>query len=110
VLEHVPDYKKALMELKRILRKDGILELTVSTDRNFTTVYEDAGKTSRDERIKYFGQHDHVRIFGNDFGDKLNDLGFSVEIIDGDTLPSEVGGVIGPANYDDNRVYICRKK
>jgi predicted SAM-dependent methyltransferase len=43
VLEHVLDYKKALMEMKRILRKDGILELTVPTDRSFETVYECVG-------------------------------------------------------------------
>jgi predicted SAM-dependent methyltransferase len=110
VLEHVPDYKKALMELKRIMRKDGILELTVPTDRNFETVYEDTSKTTKEERTRYFGQYDHFRIFGNDFGETLIELGFSVEIIDGDTLPSEIGGVIGPANYDDNRVYICRRK
>ena len=48
VLEHVPDYKKSLAELKRILSGDGILELTVPTDRSFERVYEDAGKTSKE--------------------------------------------------------------
>jgi ubiquinone/menaquinone biosynthesis C-methylase UbiE len=109
ILEHVPDYKVALNELKRILKKDGILELTVPTDRNFETVYENENITSKKERIKAFGQYDHVRIFGNDFEKILTDLGFSVEIIDGSKLPAEIVGVIGPANYDDNRVYICKK-
>jgi hypothetical protein len=66
-------------------------------------------KTTKEERIKYFGQNDHVRIFGNDFGKILIEIGFSVEIINGDKLPAKIVGVIGPANYDDNRVYICRK-
>ncbi|MDR0796411.1 MAG: hypothetical protein LBE79_10255, partial [Tannerella sp.] len=59
-------------------------------------------------RTKYFGQKDHLRIFGNDFEDILKECGFAVETIDGSTLPSEIRGVIGPASYDDNRVYICR--
>ena len=37
VLEHVEDYKKSLKELKRILKKDGILELTVPLDKSFET-------------------------------------------------------------------------
>jgi hypothetical protein len=50
-----------------------------------------------------------VRIFGNDFKQILIDAGFFVEVIDGDELPEKIVGVIGPANYDDNKVYICRK-
>ena len=109
VLEHVPDYKKALMELQRVLKKGGILEITVPTDRNLETVYEDHRITTIEDRIRNFGQFDHLRIFGNDFEKTLTDTGFSVEIVDGKTLPAEIVGVIGPANYDDNRVYICKK-
>jgi predicted SAM-dependent methyltransferase len=110
VLEHVLSYKDALSELRRILKIDGKLELTVPTDRSFEKVYEDSTITSREERIKAFGQYDHVRVFGNDFGEILLELGFSVDVIDGNELPAEIVGVIGPANYDDNRVYICKKK
>ena len=110
VLEHVPDYKIALKELSRVLKKDGVLELTVPTDRNFKTLFENKEIIGKAERIKAFGQHDHVRIFGNDFGKILGDLDFSVEIIDGNNLPKEIVGVIGPANYDDNKIYICKRK
>ena len=109
VLEHVPDYKKALRELGRILKKDGILEITVPADRNLDTVYEDTAVTSEEDRISIFGQNDHWRIFGNDFEKILAEAGFAVETVDGDTLPVEIGGVTGPADYDDNRVYVCRK-
>ena len=110
VLEHVIDYKKALMELRRILKKGGILEITVPTDRSFKTVYEDTSVTTKEGRIKTFGQHDHLRIFGNDLEKILSDAGFSVEIVDGAKLPPKIVGVVGPAYYDENKVYICRKK
>jgi SAM-dependent methyltransferase len=97
VLEYAPDYKIALKELKRILNKNGFLEITVPTDRNSTTVYEDSS-------------NNHLRIFGNDFEKILTEIGFLVEIVDGGTIRSDISGVIGPADYDDNRVYICRKR
>jgi len=110
ILEHVPDYKVALRELNRVLSKTGILEITIPTDRNFETIYEDPTIVKDDDRRKHFGQNDHLRIFGNDFENILNECGFLVEVIDGNTMPDEICGVIGPADYDDNRVYICRKR
>jgi predicted SAM-dependent methyltransferase len=109
VLEHVPDYQMALMELKRILKKDGILEITIPTDRTLKTVYEDPAIVSIEERIEKFGQFDHMRIFGNDFEVILQRAGFFVEVLEGDKMPAKIGPAPGPAKYDDNRVYICRK-
>jgi len=109
VLEHVQDYKVALRELKRVLHRDGFLEITVPTDRRLETVYEDPS-VKEDDRANHFGQHDHLRLFGNDFENILKEFGFLVEVVDGSTLPAEISGVIGPFIYDDNRVYICRNK
>jgi SAM-dependent methyltransferase len=110
VLEHVSDYRAALRELWRILSADGILELSVPTDRKLDTVCEDTGDLPVQERISRFGQADHLRIFGRDFTSILDRAGFRVEEIRGDTLPARFRTVVGPADYDDNRIYICRKK
>ena len=109
VLQHVKNYKKALIELKRILRKGGILALTVATNRSLETVYEDINANSGEQRYKLYGEEDYFRIFGNDVKIILEDIGFSVEVINGDSLPKEIRPVIGPAVQDDNRIYICKK-
>jgi predicted SAM-dependent methyltransferase len=109
VLEHVPDYQMALTELRRILKKNGILEITVPMDRDLKTVCEDPSIITIEERIEKFGQFDHVRIFGNDFEVILQRAGFFVEVLEGDKLPAIIGPAPGPSKYDDNRVYICRK-
>jgi predicted SAM-dependent methyltransferase len=109
VLEHVPDYKAALKELRRILKKDGLLEISVPTDRTLETVHEDANVITPEERMERFGQSDHLRIFGSDIEQLLKDAGFGVEVITGDALPAGFRTVVGPASYDDNRIYICRK-
>ena len=109
ILEHVQDYKKSLQELRRVLTDNGILALAVPTDRNLAETYEDAVIVNEDDRREKFGQNDHLRVFGGDFVAILTVSGFSVEIIDGNDLPVEIGPETGPASYDDNRVYICRK-
>jgi predicted SAM-dependent methyltransferase len=109
VLEHVLDYRKALRELRRILRKDGILELTVPTDRSLRTVHEDISADTDEKRFNLFGHPEHYRIFGNDIDIILTQEGFTVEVISGDSLPLTFRTVVGPSWFDDNRVYICRK-
>ncbi|HEY0298702.1 MAG TPA: class I SAM-dependent methyltransferase [Arachidicoccus sp.] len=109
VLEHVPDYALALKELKRILKKDGVLEISVPTDRVLSKTIENTNILSVKERIATFGQIDHMRIFGTDIEKLLMAAGFFVEVIDGNTLPDNLVAKVGPANYDDNRIYLCKK-
>jgi hypothetical protein len=86
------------------------LRLIKYIDRNLSTVYEDASIVSEIERREHFGQHDHCRMFGNDFGEFLENAGFFIEVIDGNQYGGVIGAVIGPADYDDNRMFICRKE
>ena len=79
VLEHIIDDNKAMRELYRVLKKNGIGIFQVPMDYNRNTTFEDFSVTSKKERNKLFGQYDHVRIYGLDFFDRLQKAGFSVE-------------------------------
>ena len=79
VLEHVIDDDKAMRELYRVLKKNGLGIFQVPIDYNRDTTFEDFSVTNKRERNKLFGQYDHVRIYGLDFFDRLQKAGFSVE-------------------------------
>lgn len=80
VLEHVIDYKKALHELKRVLKQDGkiIMSFPICTDMETTEQEKDMND---DERILHFGQKDHVRLFGYDYKEKIECQGFKVSVL-----------------------------
>jgi SAM-dependent methyltransferase len=78
VLEHLPKPQSGLLEIKRILKPGGIAFLQVSIDINRSSTYEDPNLTTDEDRIRIYGQKDHLRIFGNDFDKFISDAGFSV--------------------------------
>lgn len=85
VLEHIPDDGKAMRELRRILKPDGFAVLQVPikdcyNGRTITSTYEDFTITDPAGREKAFGQHDHVRVYGRDFKDRLEKAGFQVRV------------------------------
>ncbi|HIE15432.1 MAG TPA: SAM-dependent methyltransferase, partial [Bacteroidales bacterium] len=78
VLEHVDDDLKAMREFYRILKKKGWAILQVPIDKNRETTYEDNTIVSPKEREKHFGQYDHRRVHGRDYGERLKKAGFKV--------------------------------
>ncbi len=80
VLEHVPDDKKAMSELYRVLKPGGWAIIQVPIDYNREQTYEDLSITDRKAREKAFGWPDHVRWYGKDYFQKLRDTNFQVEI------------------------------
>jgi predicted SAM-dependent methyltransferase len=79
VLEHIPDDRKAMSELLRVLKPGGWAILQVPISKVLEKTYEDFTITSSQEREKHFGQKDHVRIYGKDYTQRLKEAGFMVE-------------------------------
>ena len=78
VLEHIPDDTKAMKEIFRVLKTNGMAILQIPQDLNRATTFADDSITNQKERAKIFGQYDHVRIYGRDYFDKLRSIGFTV--------------------------------
>lgn len=81
VLEHVPNDIKAMKELYRVLKKGGKAILQVPISKNSHETIEDFSVTEPTEREVVFGQYDHVRIYGQDYANRLQSAGFTVERI-----------------------------
>lgn len=82
VLEHIQDDTKAMKELYRILKPDGMAILQIPQDLDREITFEDDSITDPKERAKIFGQYDHLRIYGRDFFDTLRSIGFRVDEVD----------------------------
>lgn len=78
VLEHIPNDTKAMQELYRVLKPNGMAILQIPQDLNREKTFEDNSITDKKQRAEIFGQYDHVRIYGRDYFDKLRSIGFTV--------------------------------
>lgn len=81
VLEHVVDEEKAINELKRVVKKDAkiILSFPINMDAD-TDEDNDANYMVIEERLRRFGQEDHVRLYGKDYIERLEKYSLNVEI------------------------------
>ncbi len=82
VLEHVENDSLAIKEVYRILDYGGCCIFTVPQKDDLLTTYEDDKIKTPEERKEKFGQQDHMRIYGQDFQDKLEKNWFIVSVID----------------------------
>jgi SAM-dependent methyltransferase len=80
VLEHVPEDRKAMREIRRVLKPDGFAVLLVPLVVGLDETNEDPSINTDALRWKYFGMGDHVRQYGKrDFVTRLEDAGLQVE-------------------------------
>ena len=101
--------KKILIFGMRSAEHRWLLVLTVPTLWRFSRTFEGEPAASMVEKIFYYGQFDHLRIFGADIRECIEDAGFRAEAVKGGDLPRKIRAVRGPAEYDDNIVWLCRK-
>lgn len=79
VLEHIPEDLKAIREMNRVLKPDGWAILQVPIKKG-TKTFEDPSVLSPAMRRKLFGQEDHVRVYGDDYKDRLESSGFITKL------------------------------
>lgn len=86
ILEHIEDDKKAMAELYRVLKPNG--SCVIQTPFKEGDIYEDYSIKSPKERLKAFGQEDHVRVYSVEgLKKRLMESGF--ENIEIKTFPNE---------------------
>jgi len=79
VLEHVPDDKKAMRELLRVMRPGGEGILMVPIALTADRIDEDPSVVDPGERWRRFGQDDHVRLYSkHGFIERVKEAGFSL--------------------------------
>lgn len=90
VLEHIPDDRAAMRELARLLSPDGVALVQVPWFPN-RSVTDEEPAADAEERVRRFGQADHVRKYGRDFVDRLREAGLDVDAV-------TAGEVLGPGD------------
>ena len=81
VLEHIPNDRKAMSEIFRVLKEGGVAVITVPINEKLDKTYEDPTIVTPRDRKKHFGQWDHVRWYGLDIKNKLEKIGFRVKML-----------------------------
>ena len=77
-MEHVADEAQAFGELKRVMKPDGRMIFSVPVTMETETI-EIEGICSDEDREKYYGQKDHVRLYGRDYKERIESYGWEVQ-------------------------------
>jgi SAM-dependent methyltransferase len=108
VLEHIPDDRKAMLELFRVMKKGGWGIFQVPIDYRRVETYEDFSITSSEDRLAAFGQADHVRWYGRDYIKRLESVGLIVT--EDSYVKSFSQAEISKFGFQESElIYYCRK-
>jgi SAM-dependent methyltransferase len=103
VLEHIEDDRKAMSELRRVLKTNGQAILQVPISKNSEITIEDFSMSDPKQREIIFGQSDHLRIYGQDYTGRLQQSGFNVQRLNISKKYRKYG--LNP----DEDIFICEK-
>ncbi len=92
ILEHIIDDLQAMKELYRILKFSGTC--IIQTPFKSGEIYEDYSITAKEDRLKHFGQDDHVRIYSVEgLKNRLLQTGFNVNILEFNEEENNLNGL-----------------
>jgi SAM-dependent methyltransferase len=91
ILEHVAEDGRAISELFRVLKKNGIC--LIQTPFRDGDIYENFSIHTPEQRKIHFGQEDHLRVYSaTGLKDRLESAGFRVENREYNESPENING------------------
>lgn len=107
VLEHVLDPKKALSEIKRVLKTKGYLILQTPYSEKLEKTFQSQDIKTEDARTYYYGQSDHLRVFGRGLFELIQEY-FELKLIKSkDLFEDEIAKKYGFNNREP--LFLCKK-
>lgn len=109
VLEHIEDDKKAMNEIFRILKPGGKALLQVPISFEMEKTYENPEIRTKEDREQHFGQFDHVRIYGKDYVQRLEAVGFEVSAITQENELNDIDNLEKYAVNPKEKLFLCTR-
>ena len=109
VLEHIEEDKKALREMRRVLRVGGhaIFQVPITAEKTL----EDPTVVDPEQRLVVFGDRGHVRRYGPDVATRLRAFGFLVETFRVEDVVKEADATrMGLADRPQEILFCCRRQ
>ena len=107
VLEHVPSDRKAMHEIRRVLKAGGSAVIQVPVWGAATRENEEFA--DENQRVLAYFQADHVRLYGRDFANRLEAAGLSVTTRHVEQLPLHIVLQCGLGDLPGREVFLARR-
>jgi SAM-dependent methyltransferase len=107
VLEHVPSDRQAMHEIRRVLKDGGSAVIQVPIWGAATRENEEFPDEA--QRVLAYFQADHLRLYGRDFANRLEDAGLSVTTRDVEQLPLHVVLQCGLGDLPGREVFLAKR-
>lgn len=113
VLEHIRDDRRAIREVARVLSSSGFAVFQVPVaDLPGGQSVEDDSIDNAEDRLRVFGQSDHVRKYGADIKDRLAECGMDVTVYSPYDLDDRIRlrhGLVSQNEWSGEEIYHCVK-
>jgi SAM-dependent methyltransferase len=117
VFEHIADDAAAFGECRRVLKDGGCLIISVPMPDHFSKT-DDQSLALDADRAKFYGQYNHVRIYGKDLGERITRSGYGVVAIDAQAFGADLckkhnlapEGVLHPLATNHRTIIFAKKE